>query len=163
MRTARRLTNLHAVQNSSSAEDLNYHAAPDTATPERGMSTEQPAFLRAYGSLQGRVALLAGGIKPDHFMLNEISGEGWSVRCYYDQGKHSDVVSRIFPDEDVIHVTGEILYDVQDRQPCEMRVEHIVFAQPLSDEEFQSLFGSMPTITGDMTTDEFIEAVRDRS
>jgi hypothetical protein len=43
----------------------------------------------------------------------------------------------------------------------EMRVERLDKVEPLSEDEFRSFFGMSPDLTGDLSTQQFIDAIRE--
>jgi hypothetical protein len=62
----------------------------------------------------------------------------------------------------VIHVFGFTSTDVVDRKIEQMEVSKILVAPVLGEDDFERLFGSNRQFTGSLSTQEFINNVRDR-
>ena len=60
----------------------------------------------------------------------------------------------------VIHASGYLQYDRAKRTVSEMNVDRIDKVEPLTDDEVSSLFGIASNMTGDLTTEKFIERIR---
>jgi hypothetical protein len=61
----------------------------------------------------------------------------------------------------VIIVSGSVKFDRVSRATKEIKVEGIEPTETLSSDEFDRLFGAAPRFTGDQSTDDYIEWLRD--
>lgn len=111
------------------------------------------------GAIQGVIHSLFKEGSPPHFRVRELA-TGDLVDCYYDEEMYQRVAAALKERSAVIHVTGHLSFDRATRTIKTLHVKDIETAKPLSDREFEGFFGSAPNITGDMTTDEFIENLR---
>ena len=84
----------------------------------------------------------------------------WLSR-FYPTRLYNDVVDALRERTTVLHVAGDTTFDRATRAIVEMRVDRIEKARMLSSEEFDQLFGSMPDFTGDLNTDDYIDAIRE--
>lgn len=118
------------------------------------------APIYSYGSIQGELHSLIKGVARPYFQIREFATPQL-VKCYYDSDLYADVHRALEYQKAIVHATGQMRLDRARRAIEEMQVERLDRVEPLSDEEFLSLFGAAPAITGDLSTDEFIERVRD--
>ena len=119
---------------------------------------EEP--ILAYGSVQGVLASVVLEAKRPHFCIHELSSEQ-IVKCYYDSSLYDDVIKALSQRNAIIHATGELRLERASRATGEMEVERIDKVVSLSDAEFQSFFGMAPTLTGDLSTQEYMSQYRD--
>lgn len=115
--------------------------------------------IRSYGSVQGIVHAVTPGAQPPFFRIRELS-TGELIRCEYTTDLHSDAVDAIRTQGTVVHVGGHMIWDRAQRSIEKMTVDRIIFSQPLTDEDFQNFCGSIPEITDDLTTEEFVDEFR---
>jgi hypothetical protein len=119
---------------------------------------EQP--IMSYGSVQGLMHSLIKEATQPYFQVREASTDHL-VRCLYQDELYPEVVNALRERNAVVHASGFLQLDRAKRVVDEIRVERIDKIEPLSDEEFRSLFGTAPNLTGDLTTEEFVRAIRD--
>jgi hypothetical protein len=113
----------------------------------------------AYGSLQGIIhSLQKEAIRP-YFQLRELATDAL-VRCFYSGSQYDQVIGALKQKTAVLHITGGIKYDRRSRSAVELTVEQIDEAKILSPAEYETLFGSMPKFTGDLSTDEYLDFER---
>ena len=123
--------------------------------------TSFPKTLRAYGSVQGFVHAWHSGAEPPFFQLRELSS-GDLVRAEYKPDLHAKIVhAHESEHHTVIHVYGDIRWDRTTRRILEMSAVDIDLTQPLTDAGFNRLIGSMPEFTGDMTTTDYLDWIRE--
>jgi hypothetical protein len=73
-----------------------------------------------------------------------------------------DQIYRLFEDKDaVVNVSGDVKADRATGRIKEMRVQWAKSYPKLSDAEFNRLFGLAPDLTGDQSTSDFIDKMRD--
>lgn len=115
--------------------------------------------ILSYGSVQGLMhSLVLTGDRPS-FQIREYASDNM-VRCRYGEALYPIIIEALRERNAIVHATGHISLDRAKRSVNEMQVERIDRIQPLTDEEFVGLFGSSPRITGDLSTDEFIDQIR---
>jgi hypothetical protein len=115
--------------------------------------------IPGYGSVQGIIHSLQKEAERPYFRLRELSTEAL-VSCYYPIRLYSDVARALQERTNILHVAGNMLFDRAARAIAELSVERIETARMLSAAEFETMFGSMPNFTGDLSTDEWIDTVR---
>jgi hypothetical protein len=125
------------------------------------IQAEVQANVRAYGALQGIVHSVFLGSRPPFFNLREKS-TGALVKCIYGPTVYPELAAALQRMNAIIHVFGYTSTDLVDRKIEDMEVSKIVLAPVLRESEFEGLFGSDRQFTGGLTTQEFINNVRDR-
>jgi hypothetical protein len=118
------------------------------------------APLTSYGSVQGTVHAWHTGARPSFFQVRELAG-GALVRCVYKGDLYGRVHQATRVPNTVIHVYGDIRWDRATNAIIEMEATDLDLAEPLSEAQFQHLFGSMPDFTGIMSTADYIDWLRD--
>jgi uncharacterized damage-inducible protein DinB len=103
-------------------------------------------------------SLVKGAPRP-YFQIREFGNEQL-VRCFYHSRLYREVHRALEHENAVVHATGEMQLDRARRAINQMTVERLDRVEPLTDEEFRSLFGSAHDLTGEMTTAEFVENIR---
>lgn len=121
-------------------------------------AVETPIY--SYGSVQGEMHSLIKGIANPYFQVREF-GTNQLVRCYYEPDLYADVHRALEHRNAVVHATGQMRLDRVKRSIEDMQVERLDRIEPLTDDEFLSLFGAAPDITGDLSTKGFIAHVRE--
>lgn len=111
------------------------------------------------GSAQGTIHNLNKGSSPAFFQLRELSSRSL-IRCEFKPENYGAVVSALRNPNAVVLVSGLILASREHRSIDRIILYDLREAEDLSTEEFESLFGSAPNMTGDRTTEEFIDWMR---
>lgn len=111
------------------------------------------------GMLQGIVHSLYKESQPTHFTIRELSKRG-IVRCIYRPEQYRLVVELLRDKDAVVLVSGTIKARRLDRGIDEVRVERMRAVEPLAPEEFRRLLGAAPKLTGNLSTDEFLDQIR---
>jgi len=124
---------------------------------ERRAQMETP--IPAYGSVQGIIHSLTKEAERPFFRLRELSTSSL-VNCYYPGRLYDDVAKALQQRRNVLHVDGPMKFDRSTRAITELTVERIETARMLAPAEFEAFFGSCPNYTGEMTTDEWLDALR---
>ena len=117
------------------------------------------APVLSYGSIQGLLYSLTILGTPPVFRIREQATDNL-VRCIYKPDLYPKIVAALRERNAIVHATGHMSLDRARRTVSEMNVERIDRIDPLTDDEFMSLFGSTPEITGELTTAEFIDQIR---
>jgi hypothetical protein len=127
-------------------------------------TAEMRALLEApiptYGSVQGIIHSLQKEVRRPYFSLRELATDAL-VRCSYPMRMYGDVVDALRERTTVLHVAGDTTYDRATRAIVELRVDRIDKAGMLSSEEFERFFGSAADFTGQLSTDDYIDAIRE--
>lgn len=109
------------------------------------------------GALQGKLGTWYKD--SNYFYLRELSSNEL-VKCFYGVGLY-DQIYRLYEDKDaVINLSGSIRSDRATGRISEVRVHWAKSYPKLSDSEFEKLFGLAPDLTGDLSTSEFIDKLR---
>lgn len=115
--------------------------------------------ILSYGSIQGLMhSLNLLGNRP-FFQIRE-HATNTLVRCLYGNNLYPQIVEALRERNAVVHATGHMSLDRAKQTVSEMNVDRIDKVEPLTDGEFLGLFGSAPGLTGEMTTQEFIDQMR---
>lgn len=117
------------------------------------------APLASYGSVQGIVHALAKEAPRPFFQLREFATDNL-VRCFYSEEQYGEIISALKERRTVVHASGRLSLDRAKRTVEEVSVERIDKTELLSSDEFERLFGSAPHLTGDLSTNQFIDQVR---
>jgi hypothetical protein len=116
--------------------------------------------VRAYGSVQGVFHAWLKEAQQPFFQLRELSSDNL-VRCYYTDAMYPLIVDGLKLRTAVVHASGQMKLDRAKRSIEEMRVERLDKVEPLSADEFRSFFGMSPLLTGDQSTQQFMDAIRE--
>jgi hypothetical protein len=117
------------------------------------------APMISYGAVQGTVHAWYTGARPSYFQLRELAS-GSLVRCIYKNDLYGKVHQATRVPNMVVYVYGEIHWDRATNAIIEVDAADLDPAEPLTEAQFQSIFGSMPEFTGTMSTADYIEWLR---
>jgi hypothetical protein len=121
---------------------------------------EVEAALSVHGAVQGIIHSWFKEADEPYFRLRELST--WNlVNCYYSPRLYPDVARAVQEKTTVLIVSGSMRFDRISRAAREVRVEKLEAIETLSSDEFDRLFGAAPRFTGDQSTDEFMEWMRE--
>jgi len=110
------------------------------------------------GALQGKLGTWYKD--SGYFNLRELSSAEL-VKCFYRPDMY-DEIYRLYEDKDaVVNLSGHVVSDRATSRIKEVRVVWAKSYTPLSDVEFSRFFGLAPDLTGDLSTSEFIDKIRD--
>lgn len=116
------------------------------------------------GSIQGVITALfkdqAIYSKP-HFRLRELSS-GELISCYYSSDLYEKIIYGLHNKDAVVHVAGTILASRTERKPLSIQVKKIQVAESYQEGDLERFVGCAPEATGELSTEEFIENIRDR-
>lgn len=112
-----------------------------------------------YGSLQGTMHSVNVGASPAFFQLRERAG-GKLVRCTFKRELHARVIDGLRRPGLVVLVSGHANASREYREITSFEAERIDTVDEITEEQFDSFVGSMPGLTGDLSTEEFIDRIR---
>ena len=121
---------------------------------------EIEAPIVSYGAVQGMIHAWYKGVEPPYFQLRELATESL-VKCIYSSDDYEKVHAATKRPNMVLLVTGHMRFDRVSKTATEVRVEGIEVVRAVSDDEFEHFFGSAPDLTGSLSTDEYIETIRE--
>lgn|GEM_PF-1419038 len=128
---------------------------------QRIKSTDTVSFQ---GSIQGVITALfkdqAIYSKP-HFRLRELAS-GELIQCYYTSDLYEKIIYGLHNKDSVVHVAGTILASRTERKPLSIQVRKIQVAEMYQAGDLEKFVGCAPEATGELSTEEFIETIRDR-
>jgi hypothetical protein len=117
--------------------------------------------IESYGSVQGVIHAWFSGAEPPFFQLRDILS-GDLVHCVYRGHLHSKLLKAHERRGRTVVITyGRIRWDRGKHHIIDMTVDDLEITQPITESEFERLFGSMPAFTGDMTTAEYVDWIRE--
>lgn len=109
------------------------------------------------GVLQGKLGTWYKD--SNYFNLRDLSS-GALIKCFYKIEMY-DQIYGLFVDKDaVVNLTGQIVAERASGAVKEMRIAWARSYTPLSDAEFNKLFGLAPDLTGELGTAEYIDKLR---
>lgn len=112
---------------------------------------------RYEGALQGK---LGSWYKDSNYFYLRDVVSNTLIKCFYPVDLYEQIY-RLYEDKDaVVNVSGRIVAERVTGNVREMRVTRAKAYPPLSDSEFEKLFGLAPDITGELSTADFVERQR---
>jgi hypothetical protein len=73
-----------------------------------------------------------------------------------------DQIYRLYEDKDaIVNLSGRVVMDRATGSINEVRVHWVKTYAPLSNSEFEKFFGLAPDLTGDLSTANYIDKIRD--
>jgi hypothetical protein len=146
-------------------KDLESTAAEVLPLSKRDLPTiigEIQGPVESYGSVQGVIHSVFMGSSPRHFFIRELSTDNL-IKCIYSSTQYPALLEALQEEAKVVHVHGSIKTDMVNRRIEQMIMQQIEVAEKLSDKEFEEFFGSCPDLTGQLSTQEFIDQIRGRN
>ena len=109
------------------------------------------------GAAQGRLGTWYK--ESSYFYLKDLATRE-SVKCVYRDGMY-DQIYRLYEDKDaVVNVAGKFRAKRATGKIDEIRVTWVKSYARLSDAEFDKLFGLAPDLTGEMSSSDYIDKMR---
>jgi hypothetical protein len=146
---------LGVIAPDGTAEDAEWKSISKITT----LNVDQ-AFNQDYvydGAIQGKLGTWYKD--SNYFNLRDRSTREL-VKCYYGDGMY-DEIYRLFEDKDaVVNVVGRVKSKRSTGKIEEIRINWVKTYPPLTDKEFDRLFGLAPDLTGDMSTSAYIDKMR---
>lgn len=112
-----------------------------------------------HGSVQGIIHSFYKEAKPPYFHIRELSTNEL-IKCFFSIEKYSAIIAALEKKEAIILVSGQFKASRVDREIEHLRVKRLETAPELSEEDFERFFGSAPGMTGELTTEDFIDQIR---
>ena len=133
----------------------------ESLTKERAIALIQhyEEWIEYRGMLQGIIHSLYKESTPPYFILRDLASREL-IRCVFKPEDYSEVYRNLERKNGVVLVSGWIQASRLDRRVAELRMERMQSTKPLDTEALKQFFGSAPGWTGDLTSDEFIDSVR---
>ena len=117
------------------------------------------AKVEYYGTIYGVVHALFKGTDPPYFTINDYLTQN-RVKCIFDDAYYNEVLEALKTRKGIVYASGMITSERISRQIEKLIVSKIHPAPKMSEEEYEAFFGSFPDITGDLTTEEYIDILR---
>ena len=111
-----------------------------------------------YSSVQGVIHSWFKESDPPYFNLRDAAGQVL-VKCLYPEKLYPTLVGAFHERNTVVHAAGTGRFIAGGRLLIELNVDRLQTIRPLSEAEFNSLFGIAPGFTGEMNTAEYVEAL----
>lgn len=111
------------------------------------------------GSIQGMMYSWNPGAQSAFFQIRELA-VGSIIHCSYGSELYSRVHNAMKIAQSIVHVYGNIKWDRAANAIVDVEARDIEVAEPLSEEEFDRLFGSIPNFTSELSTSDYIEWLR---
>lgn len=109
------------------------------------------------GALQGKLGTWYKD--SNYFNLRDLASGGL-IKCFYRSDIY-DQIYGLYDDKDaVVNLTGQITAERASGAVKEMRIAWAKSYAPLTDAEFNKLFGLAPDLTGEMSTSDYIDKLR---
>lgn len=121
---------------------------------------ERQGPVESIGSIQGVIHSVFMRSTPKHFFVRELSTDNL-IKCEYSSSIYPQLAKVLREEATVIHVYGFITTDLASHKVERLVAQKLEAAsQYLSDKEFEQFFGCCPTLTGNLSTEEFIDQIR---
>lgn len=114
----------------------------------------------AYGEIQGVVNAFFKEGKHPHLRIRDISTQQL-VKCFFRSDMYNAAVELLTDRTAVVFVEGRLREDASTGETREIDVEDFRLAPDFSKDEFEKGLGTMPDYTGPMSTEDFVEQLRE--
>lgn len=111
------------------------------------------------GAVFGKIHALYKEVDGPHFTLREVD-KGDLVRCYFKDKDYDEVICLLTNKNAYIHVGGMVFANLITGKIESIQAEKYSVAKGIADEDIKSLKGSIPDLTGDLSTEEFLKRFR---
>lgn len=139
------------------AKPSSWITAPDNFLVET-VAEATPRYS-SYGEIQGRIyALHKEGNHPKIRVKDGSSGE--MVDCFYRNELYPKILIALQNPNSIVFVSGFTTEDVDTGAIKSMTIESIENAPAWDEDEFNSMIGSFPELTGSLSTEEYINHIR---
>jgi hypothetical protein len=109
------------------------------------------------GALQGKLGTWYKD--SDYFNLRDLAS-GTLIKCFYRSQMYNTIYA-LYDDKDaVVNLSGMITAERVSGQVKEIRINWARSYTPLTNQEFEKLFGLAPDLTGDLSASDYIDKVR---
>lgn len=125
-------------------------------------SPDQQQPVDGVGTIQGVIHSVFFGSDP-HFQVRELA-TGNLIRCNYTMdSEYEALIHALQSKHAVIHVYGDERINLVTRKVERITVHRLDVAETMSESEFDNFFGCAPSLTGNETTQQFIDRIRGRN
>lgn len=116
--------------------------------------------VQFHGALQGTIHGLIIGGQPLQFDLREIT-TGTLVKCFVKEELYNKVIKILKDRGALVNLSGHIEMKRASRKVEQVWVDKIEPAEKYLDGDLEKFFGCAPNITGDLSTEEYVDRGRD--
>lgn len=111
------------------------------------------------GAVFGKIHALYKEASPPYFNLRDLD-TGGLVNCYYKVSHYGEVIEVLRDKDAFVHVGGLVRANMIKHEIESIMVDKLRLSTSFSEDEYRALLGSLPNITGDLSTKEFISRIR---
>ncbi len=115
--------------------------------------------IEFHASIQGRIHNLTVGADPQFLQIRELS-TGLLIRCQFKPRLYGQVIALLQSPATVVMASGFATGSREARRIESIDVDRLEAAEDFSLEDLDSFFGSAPHITGEKSTEDFIDGIR---
>ena len=116
-------------------------------------------WIEYRGMIQGIIHSLFKEASPPYFVIRDMASKEL-IRCVFSPSTYPGVHEALKRKNGVVLVSGWTKARRIDRCVDEIKVERLQATEPLNVDKLKAFFGSAPGWTGDLTSDDLIEQVR---
>lgn len=120
---------------------------------------EKPQFITYYGQIQGIIHALYKESTPSKLIFRE-QATGALIDCLFGPDLYQTVIDILRKRDAVIFVEGKVTEDQAEGQVKSIEVAKFQPAPDFDEDQIKRFIGSQPNYTGKLTTEEFIDKVR---
>ncbi|MDA2915978.1 hypothetical protein MYX64_03925 [Nitrospinae bacterium AH_259_B05_G02_I21] len=117
------------------------------------------SVVEYYGSVQGAVHSLYKEAHPPYFDIRELSTNKL-IKCSFSVERYPEIWKLLEKKEAIVHISGMISASKADKKIEQLRVQEVRVAQDISEEDFERFFGIAPDLTGELTTEDYLDKIR---
>jgi hypothetical protein len=121
---------------------------------------ELPTAASYYGEIQGTIHSLFKEEKPRRIRVRELATENL-VDCRFDEESYRNLIDVLKEPRGVVFIEGEINENLASEAIDSVHGKAFRLAPVFDEEKFHSLIGCSPNLTGELSTEEFVERFRD--
>ena len=115
-----------------------------------------------YGEIQGIIHSFYKETRRKKLILTELVS-GNRVDCYFPDEMYHNMVELLDDEEGIFFIEGEVTEDMKEGIIKSIEVTDYRPAPRFDEKEFYAMIGTMPNITGDETTEDYIARLRDNA
>ena len=125
----------------------------------RDIESETASEAIYFGEIQGTIHSFYKGTRRKKFIISELV-TGNYVDCYFQDRMYQEMVHLLDDEEGIFFVSGEIIEDMKAGVIKCIAIKDWSPAPIFNEQEFTSMIGTMPQLTGDETTEEYLNRIR---
>ncbi len=146
------------LYNNGGREPSNKYKLSKQRSLEIEQKFKQDDAIKYSTSMQGKIHSLFKEVDKPHCYIRELSSGGL-ILCYYPEDIYDQIANALKKRDAIIHVAGWITASRETRKPLYMRIEKLQTAEEYREGDLEKFFGCAPDMTGDISTDEFIDLI----